>query len=100
MQTIGDQRRGPDLPADPDPVAGDDLVPQEPDDRCGCHRGEMTDLLRVQQPVDGLVSANTPVSTIIAITNRPPRSSARPKPWIGVIGLSDVVRVGRPPGHD
>ena len=56
MQPVGDQGRRADLAADPDAVAGDQLVAGEPDDRRRRHQAEGPHLHRVQQAPSRLVA--------------------------------------------
>jgi len=44
-----------DLPADPDPIPGDELVAGEADDPCRGHGPQVRYLLAVEQPGDRLV---------------------------------------------
>src|ERR1022692_476613 len=55
VQPVGDQRRGADLAAGPDPVAGYQLVASEPDQRRGGDRDQVRHFTRVHQPADRLV---------------------------------------------
>jgi len=52
VEPVGHEGGGADLPPDPDPVAGDELVAGEADEGGGDHRAEVPDGGRVQQPVD------------------------------------------------
>ena len=48
MHAVGDQRRGADPAADPDPVDGDQLVAGEPDQRRGKHPAQICQRLRLE----------------------------------------------------
>jgi len=55
VQPISDQRGRADLPADPDPVPGDQFVAGETDDRGGRHRDQVGHRPRMHQPGHRLV---------------------------------------------
>src|ERR1700761_1449762 len=53
VRPVGDEGARADLAAGADPVAGDPLVAEEPDQRGDGHGDQVSDLLGVDQPVDG-----------------------------------------------
>ena len=80
MQTVGDQRDRADAATDADAVDRDQFVADEPDQTCGGDPADVLDGNGVDQAADRLDAATTAESAIIAMTNSPARSSARPKP--------------------
>jgi hypothetical protein len=50
MEPVSDQGGRADLPADPDPVAGDQLVAREADHGGDSHRGQITHRVRMREP--------------------------------------------------
>src|SRR6266540_6394216 len=82
MQTIGNQSRRPDPTTDPNPVPGHQLIADEPDHGSARDRPQMRDLFRADQPRNDSYAASNDDKAIIATTNSPPRSSARPYPYV------------------
>ena len=78
VKAVDNECGRPDLPADADSVARDDLVAGKPDHSGRGDRPQVRHLLRVEQPVDGLPAGDALDKAIIATTNNPARSSARP----------------------
>ena len=56
VHAVGDQRRGADPAADPDPVDGDQLVAGEPDQRRRQHPAQICQRLRLEEPADRLIA--------------------------------------------
>lgn len=63
VDAVRDQRGGPDALSDADPVHGDDLVTEEPDDPGSDHPADVGERLRVEEAVDGLPGGNDSATT-------------------------------------
>ena len=80
MQAVGHQGGRADLAADPDAVDRDEFVADEADEPGGGDPTEVVDRDGVDQAAHRFDGGDVADRAIIAITNRPARSSARPYP--------------------